>query len=256
MTVQRLKLAFRDPRLALASRAVACAALIAIAVEGGLRPVPTLVALVGTRLLSGRSGGARALRTTNVAWVLAAATLLLGNLLSGGYARSLLYGGASALWYVLMGIRGLVLIRRVEWSYTVRLFVSYFVGTVFFSVSAAHALAVALAAFAALYLAWEEFFRDLFSTDGAGGRGDVRASLARGIAGVLALITLEALWVTSFLPFGVMRASLFAFLVLFGASMLLFQYIDRRLSQRRLLSMITFFTLATIVLFSGITWTR
>jgi hypothetical protein len=155
---QKLRLAFRDPHLASALKALTAAAAFAFAVRTNFS-VFGIVGALALIFYFFQSSGSGSVRFRYFFAVYFASTVTLLYLLESFDVRFLIYLVAGGIFYIVLGVRELLFVRRQEWNYALRLIVSYLL---FLSLSlldtTTHFFAATAIATLLFYLLWKEFF--------------------------------------------------------------------------------------------------
>ena len=243
------KSVFQDPHLVLACKAALYAALLMIV---GREPVlgfgSLLLYFVGTLWLL-RVSEKGTLRLTAASAMLILVPLILTRNLLGVDTKFLLSLISGGLFFILVGLKQLLFIRRAEWNYTLRLFLSYLIFVLLFALDTPfYFLPAMFPGFFFLYFLWREFFMS--------DREDMQSlsPFHVGAPGVIALIALEGVWIAKLLPLSPLNAASLSFLITFVVSDMLVARRMGKLQSRYILRMVTLFALCTLAIFGVSNW--
>jgi hypothetical protein len=247
---QRLKLVFQDPHLASACKAILFAGALAFVARAHFGVFPIALAALFVLYLYRRSGE-RGAHMRGALTILFIVSIVVTYMLSELGSRFLFYLSAAGVFYAMLCVREFLFTRRSEWNYALRLAISYFIFLMLLlSEASAHFPLIMLLAFFAFYILWKEFFKN----SEAGEQVSPYHVYNTSASVLIALCAAESLWFGKLLPLGIMSAANLSFLVTFAVSGLVMRHIESRLTVRYMLSIITFFIFAVIVIFIFSRW--
>lgn len=235
----KLKSIFREPRSALALKSAVFGGFLLLLKLGDFRLLPILFFLWAAFLLSSWNYQPSFLFFLGIAMATA-------KLLESGLFLFLAAVIFSALFYLSVGIKELLIVHRQEWGFIKNLILFYALFLLFFiSDKSGWFLAKYLGIFLAAFFILKDWF--LASESSFLKRAGVAA-------GVLALLDLQLLWIVGLLPLGPVNAANLMVLItyiLFNFTIHHFQgQIDRRFVFRK----IAIFVLLLIFIFATSRW--
>lgn len=152
----------------------------------------------------------------------------------------------SFLFYIILGLKNLVFINRVNWHQALHLLLFYAIFMLFWGASDETAFIFKLVGvFAASTLLIREFFK-VAAVDFLKQR--ILASW------VLALLVVETVWAISWLPIGFLNSAALALLAVFVLINLTLHHFKGTLNKKVVLSAITLFILFTLLIFITSKW--
>lgn len=150
----------------------------------------------------------------------------------------------SALFYVTVGIKELLFVHRLEWSFVRNLVLFFGIFLLFFLCDKSSFFLIKyLSVFVACFLLLREWFWSL---------GFVKRPLL--VALVLAFIIFEFLWATALLPLGAINAAALMVLITYILSDFIRHHFQGTLSRQLVLKRITIFVLLLILIFGTASW--
>lgn len=230
----KLKLVLKSPQFALAFKALIFGAFLALAKLGGFSILSTSVFILVAVVLFTRP----LFRTFDhfvSLLVLVGLAIFVSNSSNEAYFGLVLVY-FSVLFYILLGIKDLILIKRVEWHKFFNAALSYPVFLLFFYYSQAVALPRIILAFLAIFVLLEDLFRK------------------RVFTWAISLIIIEIIWAIGLLPIGYLNSANLALLSYVTISDLSQRAIQGGLSSKKILIYSTVFMLLSVLILGVSRW--
>ena len=150
------------------------------------------------------------------------------------------------LFYIILGLKNLVFINRVNWHQALHLLLFYAMFMLFWGASDETTFLLRLVG---VFVASVFLIREFFKV------AAVDFSKQRVVASwVLALLVVEIVWAISWLPIGFLNSAALAFLAVFTLINLTLHHFKGTLNKKIILSAITFFVLFALLIFIASKW--
>ncbi len=233
----RLRLVLRDQQLRLALKALIFGGGLALVKIGSLGLLPILFFL-GIALFLYTSPLFNSFNQSyNLLILIAISLLAAGKTLDSGYFL-LIWLGAVFLFYLILGIKDLILINRSFWQSFLNFSLFYASAVLFFYSDLSKFF---LLDFFGLFLAALVLIRNLYA------RKILVALLA-------AFIISEITWLAALLPLGPINAASLVFLTYFTLTSLIARQADQSLNKRLILRYLTVFVILLVIIFGTTKW--
>ncbi len=232
----KLKSVLRNPQLRLGFKSAVFGALLLFAhplvfLAGGaflyLKPIFRTFEMIGPFIL------------------LTGISLLLAKTTVGGYYFFLSGVYSAVIFYLILGVKDLIFVRRADWHRVLNLALAYGAFLLFFYYSQEFFLAKILTLFFVTL-----FLLRIFSAIGGSAFGGKK----RLVYWLLAFLILEAVWAVSFLPIGFVNSAGIVALVYFTLTDLSLRYLENKLTRRKILTDATIFVLLLLAIFAFSRW--
>ena len=231
----KLKLVSRIPQLRLALKALIFGLLLLLVKTSGFGLLPVILFLTVAGVFYAQPLFKTIELLTIFFILLTTALLVVKAFLYSSYAPlAILY--FTTLFYLLLGVKNLVLIQREKWQRFLNLALSYNIFLLFFFYSQNDFFSRLLPALLGLFLLLRSLFRK------------------RLIIWITILLMAETLWAISLLPIGFINAASLAFLVYFDISDLAGRHLNQTLNRRRILTDVTILIVLLVAIFAFSRW--
>ena len=235
----------RNPRSVLLLKTVLFLGFLALAKIGGFGWLPILFFIAATSVLFFLP-----FFQTFSYFVSFGFFLITGSVFLGKLPESYFFLGAiifAALFYLLLGVKSLVMVDRVRAYLLFHLSVFFLVFILFFQSTGEFNTFSLLMVFAVSYLLFREFFK-FQDLPGISWRQKNIFSWA------LAFLSLQAVWVIKILPIGFIQSASLSLVLVFILGNLAGNYLNGKLDRQTLLKDITFLVLAALLIFTTSRW--
>lgn len=234
----KLKSVLRSQQSTLLFKALIFLGFLALVYIGNFKFIPILFFLVTAVFLYSKP-----IFNTFYLWASFFILLILALISPPSFLGAAFY---AFLFYIILGLKNLVFINRLNWHQALHLSLFYALFMIFWGASDGAPFLLKLAGvFAASLFLIREFFK----------MAAIDFSKRRVVASwVIALLITEAVWAISWLPIGFLNSSALALLMVFVLINLTLHHLKETLNKQVVLSAITLFVLSALLIFVTSKW--
>ena len=250
----KLRSPWRGQQSALLYKTATFALALTLAAAAGLSFLPVLFFAAVTASLYAIPTF-RASRYAFACAILVVLAVLLTGRAAGAAAVAVAAVAATTAFYLLLGLKQLFFVYRDQWHYLLTLLLSYLLAAyVHLSMAAPHRFSTLTFAAVATFLLWREFFAALPPPAVPRLVPSASPGFQALCAAVIALLTVEAVWVVSALPLEPINAANLTFLIVFAVSDILRRWVTGELTRTAALTTVTVLIGAAILMFAASSW--
>ncbi|TSC89704.1 MAG: Uncharacterized protein G01um10143_194 [Parcubacteria group bacterium Gr01-1014_3] len=244
--VTKLKSVFHSQQLRLAVKALIFGGFLVLAKIGNLGLFPVLFFIFVASFLYFKPIFNPTSQLNNLTLLLVV-SIIFANLLNNFdyFLGSAVF--ASVIFYLILGVKDLVLIRREAWSRFIALALVLAMAFLFFNSAAFSGLVLKTVV---LFIGYCLVFHGVFSSEGGSASGGKNRTLTLSAA----LILLELSLVARLLPLTSLNAASLVLLGYFALTDLTDGYINKTLNRKMILTDLTIFIVLSLLIFASTEW--
>lgn len=248
----RLKLLFQGRQSASALKALIFVGFLGLVKIGNFGVIPILFFLTAGLILYNRPFLKASAHLTSFIVLILAAIFMLHRLDNAVLIAIFLFS-AAFLFYIVLGLKNLLLVYRASWQYILGLSLFYFIFLIFFALDKSYFLWKEIGLAAVNFFLFKEFL-GLIAQD-AKIKGSSRAMKNINLAAaIITLLMAEEFWLINLLPIGFLNSANLALISVFMLIDLTRCSWQDNFPRKTVLADITVFVLTTLLIFGISQW--